>query len=290
MTYELFIGDRTFSSWSMRGWLMLECFGLPFKSELIGLYAGTYRDELAALAPARTVPAMRCPHGGILTDSLAMAETLAEAHPDIAFYPADPKARALARSMTCEMHSGYSALRDACPQMLAHSWGGYVPNKSVVSDLERIEELWSLARSSYGQDGPWLFGSYTLADAFFAPVAGRIATYGLPVGKVAQDYVAAHLAHLPFRQWRAMGLTQSYDPMPYREDLPERPWPGPAPLAARVTASGTAENDTCPYSGDPVTHLADIAGRNFGFCNAFCRDKTVADPAAWPKFMALLRH
>ncbi len=288
MTYELFIGDRTFSSWSMRGWLLLECFGLPFKSTLVGLYSGTYREDLAPLAPARTVPAMRTPQGGILTDSLAMAETLAEAHPDLPFYPRDPVARALARSITCEMHSGFSALRGDCPQMLAHGWDGFAPSDAVLADVARLETLWTMARENHGAGGPWLFGEYSIADVFYAPAAGRIATYGLPVGPVAQAYVAAHLADPAFRRWRAMGLTKSYDPMPYRLDLPMTDWPGPPPLPARPVDSGSPENDVCPYSGKAITHLAQIDGRIFGFCNAFCRDKTVADAAAWLKFMSLM--
>ncbi|MEY1554573.1 glutathione S-transferase [Yoonia sp. R2331] len=290
MTYELFIGDRTFSSWSMRGWLMLECFDLPYKTTLVGLYSGTYREDLAALAPARTVPAMRTPQGGILTDSLAMAETLAEENPDLALYPKDPAARALARSMASEMHSGFSALRGACPQMLAHGWNGFAVSDDVKADLDRIMTLWQRAKDLYGADGPWLFGDYTLVDAFYAPVAGRIATYGLPVDGSTQSYVAAHLDDPAFRRWRAMGLTETYDPMPYRHALPEIPWPGPTPLTAEPVTDGTPENDRCPYSGEDVTHLAQIEGRIFGFCNAFCRDKTVADAAAWPKFMALLER
>ena len=288
MTYELFIGDRTFSSWSMRGWLMLEKSGLPFKTTHVGLYAGTYREDLAALAPARTVPAMRTSEGGILTDSLAMGETLAEAHPDLPFYPTSPKARALARSITCEMHSGFSALRGDCPQMLAHAWDGYAPSDDVRDDVTRIEYLWGLARDAADTDGPWLFGSYSLADAFYAPVAGRMATYGLAQSDLAKAYVATTLSDPAFRRWRAMGLTRTYDPMPYRKDLPLLDWPGPEPLTARPVENGTPENDLCPYSELPVTHLAEISGRVFGFCNAFCRDKTVADAAAWPKFMAIL--
>ncbi|SEP75862.1 glutathione S-transferase [Loktanella sp. DSM 29012] len=288
MTYDLFIGDRTFSSWSLRGWLMLEAFDLPYRSHVVGLYSGTMAADLADLAPARTVPVLRTPRGHVLTDSIAMAETLAEAHPQAGLYPADPGARALARSLVAEMHSGFAALRGDCPMMLAHGWQGFTPGPDVLADLARLETLWALARARHEAGGPWLFGTYSLADVFYAPAALRIATYDLPVSDAAQAYVAAHLNDPLIRQWRAMGLTQSYDPMPYAMDLPKRPWPGPAPLHARAVDQGTAENRTCPYSGDPVTHLMTMDGRTFGFCNAFCRDKTVADPAAWPKFMALV--
>jgi glutathione S-transferase len=97
----------------------------------------------------------------------------------------------------------------------------------------------------------------------------------------------AHLNHPSFRRWRAMGMVDGADQEFYRRDYPRRDWPGPRPLPARAVDGTDAENTACPYSGKPVTHVLDLNGRRFGFCNAFCRDKTVADPEAWPKFMAL---
>lgn len=287
MTYELFIGDRTFSSWSMRGWLMLEAFGLPYRTQMIGLYSGTMPQDMAPLAPARTVPAMRMPDGGILSDSLAMAETLVEAHPDIPFYPSEGRARALARSLVCEMHSGFTTLRGQCPQILSHRVAGFAVDAALQRDLDRIMLLWDHADRLRVDDGPWLFGAYTLADVFFAPVAGRMATYGLPINDAAQRYVQTTLADPAFRRWRAMGLTKHYDPAPYPMDLEQLAWPGPTPLPARAIAQGSPVNETCPYSGDLVTDLAEIAGQIYGFCNPFCRDKTVNDPEAWPAFMEL---
>lgn len=228
MTYDLYIGDRTFSSWSLRGWLMLEKFGLPYRTHLVGLYAKTLDVDLAGLAPARTVPVMRTPEGHVLTDSLAMAETLVERHTDIALYPRDPAARALARSITAEMHSGFSALRTDCPQMIRHVWKGFRPSDSVLADLARIEELWALARERHGDTGPWLFGDYSLADVFYAPVAMRITTYGLPVGEATQAYVDEHLADPAFQTWRQEALSDHYDPFPYSYDLEQAPWPAPS--------------------------------------------------------------
>lgn len=226
MTYELYIGDRTFSSWSLRGWLMFEKFGLDFNTKTVGLYSGTMQADLADLAPARTVPAMRTPAGHVLTDSLAMAETLVENHPDVDLYPRDPGARALARSITAEMHSGFGALRDACPMQLAFCWDGFQVSDRVNADITRIEYLWSLARGRHGADGPWLFGKYTLADVFYAPVAMRIVGYGLPVSDAASAYVQAHLRDPAFLAWRELAMKDSYAPWPYPQDLPRKPWPG----------------------------------------------------------------
>ncbi|MFN3663661.1 glutathione S-transferase [Yoonia sp.] len=225
MTYEVYIGDRTFSSWSLRGWLMLEKFGLPYQTRFVGLYSGTMAADLAHIAPARTVPAMTTPQGFVLTDSLAMAETLVENHPNVALYPRDPAARALARSICAEMHSGFSALRTECPNMIAYAWDGFVPSEAVLADLARIDDLWALARARHGTDSPWLFGDYSLADVFYAPVALRITTYGLPVSPAAQAYVDAHLRDPAFLNWRRLALEETYDPWPYPLDLPRKPWP-----------------------------------------------------------------
>ncbi|WP_095589512.1 glutathione S-transferase [Actibacterium ureilyticum] len=228
MTYDLFIGDKTFSSWSLRGWLMFEKFGLPVNTTLVGLYAGTMAQDLAALAPARFVPVMRTPDGIVVGDTLAMAETLAERHPDAGLWPADPAARALARWLVAEMHSGFGALRGECPMQLLHQYVDFPVSDAVQADLDRLQSLWALARDRHGAGGPWLFGDYSLADVFFAPVAARIAGYGLPVSEAAQVYVAAHLADPAFCAWRADGLTKSYDPVPYAMDLATTDWPGPS--------------------------------------------------------------
>lgn len=226
MTYQIYIGDRTFSSWSLRGWLLLEKFGLPYQAHMVGLYSGTMAADLATLAPARTVPVMQTPQGHVVTDSLAMAETLVENHPDLNLYPRDPAARALARSITAEMHSSFSALRGACPMMLAFAWEGFTPPDAVLSDLARIETLWSLARSRHGQDGPWLFGDYSIADVFYAPVAMRITAYDLPVSKAARAYVDAHLRDPAIIGWRAAAQSEQHDPWPYPMALARKPWPG----------------------------------------------------------------
>ena len=208
--YDLIIGDRLYSSWSLRGWLMLVKFGLPVRVRMAGLYDGTLAEDLADLAPARLVPVLRTPDGIVVGETMAMAETLAERHPQAGLYPADPQARALCRWMVAEMHAGFSALRGACPMNLGHGWAGFDPAPAVRDDLARLEALWALARARHGADGPWLFGAYTLADAFFAPVATRIASYGLPVGSAAREYVDLHLADAPTCRagWRAMGLGQ----------------------------------------------------------------------------------
>lgn len=287
MTYDLYIGDRAFSSWSLRGWLMLERFAIPHRTHLVGLYSGTMAQDLASLAPARLVPVMRMPEGTVVGDTIAMAETLAERHPDAGLWPADPADRATARWLVAEMHSGFTSLRTECPMQLLGQVLGFVASEGVLDDLARIETLWSATLEKSG--GPWLFGDYSLADVFYAPVAARIAGFGLQVSDTAQKYVDTHLADAAFRRWRALGMTKSYDPVPYIEGQPISDWPGPTPRAAQ-RADGPSVNLTCPYSGDPVTDFLRMDGKVWGFCNPTCRDKTINDPEVWTAFMEMVNE
>jgi glutathione S-transferase len=229
---------------------------------------------------------MRTPDGVVVPETIAIAEELASRHPDAGIWPADLKARAIARVLAAEMHAGFAALRNHCPMNLRVSYTDCAPPDAVLADLARLETIWAWAKEQTGST-TWLCGAYSAADAFFAPVAARIAGYNLPVSPAAMAYVNAHLAHNSFRRWRAMGMIDGADQDFYRRDYPTRAWPGPALLPARAVEGTQSENTACPYSGKPVTHVMELNGRRFGFCNAFCRDKTVADPEAWPKFMAL---
>ena len=285
--YDLVIGDRAYSSWSLRGWLLFDAFGLPVNLHRARLYTDELPNLLKSFAPAKTAPTMRTPDGVVVPETIAIAEELASRHPQAGHWPTDPKPRAIARVLAAEMHAGFAALRGHCPMNLRVSYDTCHPPQAVLDDLTRLETLWDWARSETGSQ-VWLAGDYSAADAFYAPVATRIATYNLPVSDRAMAYVQAHLAHPSFRGWRAMGLVDGADQEFYRRDYPTRAWPGPVPLPARAVEGTQSENAACPYSGKPVSHVLELDGRRFGFCNAFCRDKTVADPQAWPKFMALV--
>ncbi|THD84887.1 glutathione S-transferase [Aliigemmobacter aestuarii] len=289
MTYDLVIGDRAYSSWSLRGWLLFYAFGIPVRLHRARLYTNELPNLLKSFHPARTAPTMRTPAGTVVPESLAIAEELASRHPEAGIWPADPEARAVARALAAEMHAGFTALRSHCPMNLRVSYTDCAPPQAVLDDLARLQVIWDWARAATGATGPWLCGAYSAVDVFFAPVATRIATYNLPVDGPARAYVAAHLAHPSFRRWRAMGMVDGPDQAFYRRDYPIRPWPGPVPLPARAVDGTASEDAACPYSSDPVTHVLELDGRRFGFCNAFCRDKTMADPEAWPAFMALYR-
>ena len=286
--YDLVLGDRAYSSWSLRGWLFFDAFGLPVKTHFARLYSDDLPNLLKSYFPGKTAPTMRTPDGTVVPETIAIAEELASRHPDAGLWPTDPKARATARMLAAEMHAGFTALRSHCPMNLRVSYTDCSPPDAVLADLARLELIWDFARDQTGSQ-TWLCGAYCAADAFYAPVASRIATYNLPVSARAMDYVQAHLAHPSFRRWRAMSLIDGADQDFYRRDYRRRPWPGPLPLSARAVDGTQAENTTCPYSAKPVTHVLEVEGRRLGFCNAFCRAKTIADPEAWPAFMALLR-
>ena len=288
MTYDLVIGDRAYSSWSLRGWLLFDAFNIPVKLHTARLYTDELANVLKGFYPAKTAPTMRTPDGVVVPETIAIAEELASRHPQAGLWPSDAKYRAIARVLAAEMHAGFAALRNHCPMNLRVSYTDCAPPAEVMADLKRLETIWAWAQSETGSS-TWLCGAYSAADAFFAPVAARIASYNLPLTPQAMAYVDAHLAHPSFRRWRAMGMIDGADQDFYRRPYPRRPWPGPVPLAARPVDGIASENAACPYSGKPVTHVLEIANRRIGFCNAFCRDKTVADPEAWPKFLAIYR-
>ncbi len=225
MTYDLFIGDQLFSSWSMRGQLMLEQFGLPFNRNMVGLYTRTMAQDLAPLAPARLVPVLRLPDGTVVGESIAMAETLAERHPEAGLWPTAPGLRATARWLCSEMATGFSALRTDCPMQLHSVYKGFQPSDAVRADLERIETLWTHARGTSGALDGWLFGARSLADVFYTLVAARIVGYDLPVSSAARSYCDMLLGDPAVLNWRADALKISYDPMPYDMGLKQTPWP-----------------------------------------------------------------
>ncbi|GAA3863398.1 glutathione S-transferase [Celeribacter arenosi] len=225
MTYDLYIGDQTFSSWSLRGWLLFHKFDVPVRTHLVGLFNGKMAQEMEPLAPARLVPTMRTPAGEVVGESIAMLETLAEENPDAGHWPRDAAARIYARWLVAEMHSGFGALRSACPMQLLHVYDGFEVSDAVKGDLARIEELFARAFERFGGSGPWLFGDYSAADAFYAPVAARIVGYDLPVSDRLAAFAMAHLEDEAFRTWRREGAKKSYDPVPYAMDIATKPWP-----------------------------------------------------------------
>ena len=204
--YRILTGDKAYSSWSLRGWLLLAAFDLPFEDILVRMYDPAFEAMQAANAPARTVPQLEWDEDGQtrrVWDTLAIAETLAERHPQAGIWPADAHHRATARCLAAEMHSGFPALRGACPMNIHRP---PAPMKTVAegvtADVARIGQLWSWALKETG--GPWLGGSrFSAADAFYAPVALRLHEYALSAPGTG-EYVENILKHHAVVRWIQM--------------------------------------------------------------------------------------
>jgi glutathione S-transferase len=206
---ELVIGDKNLSSWSMRPWLVLKRAGAPFTETVVRLNREETNAEIRKHSPAGMVPVLK---DGDLTvwDSLAIAVYVAEKNPQAPLWPADPAARAVARAATCEMHSGFGSLRGECPMNLSRRIKVEVSERTQT-DLRRLVELWSDLRGRFGQGGPFLVGQWSIADAFFTPVATRIRSYGLPLSDygdtgVAGEYVSTLLQTPEFLEWEREAL------------------------------------------------------------------------------------
>jgi glutathione S-transferase len=223
--YKLIIGNRTYSSWSLRGWLACKASGLPFETEVLPMdtpewVAGTSKGEL----PAGKVPTLwhTDPAGQsmVIWDSLAIIDWLADKVRQARisrghYWPQDWAARALARSICAEMHTGFVALRQGCPMNLQQNFPNFAPTPEILADVARIDTLWTEALTKFhsideAHEGPFLFGTFSAADMMYAPVVTRIATYNLPVGEVSKAYVAEMLAHPWMQEWIADAKAETY--------------------------------------------------------------------------------
>jgi glutathione S-transferase len=202
MPYVLHIGEKNYSSWSARPWILMRALGIPFSEHPVSLQADPQKVWRLAALPAGRVPVLE--EGPVkVWDSLAIVEYLAERHPGV--WPADPVSRAWARSICAEMHSGFTALRSEMSMDVRARRPQRKRSDAVRGDIARITQLWTETRRRFGAGGPLLFGTFTAADAFFAPVAFRFRTYGVDPGGEAAAYAAAVLAAPAVRQWEAEG-------------------------------------------------------------------------------------
>ncbi len=174
--YELVIGDKNYSSWSLRPWLAMRRLEIPFREINIELRGSGTRARILEHSPSGMVPALKA-GGRVIWDSLAILETLADRHPDKAFWPQSASARALARSVAAEMHAGFANLRTDMPMDLLTIGPADTVSQEVRWDIERILTVWAQCRSEFGDAGPFLFGAFSIADAMYAPVASRFRTY-----------------------------------------------------------------------------------------------------------------
>ncbi|MHC8406154.1 glutathione S-transferase [Pseudomonas sp. TMB3-21] len=207
MSLHLIIGDKLYSSWSLRGALALDLAGAAYTEELIKLNQPDTREQLLKHSPTAKVPLLKTAHGTI-ADSLAIAEYLAEQFPDAQLWPADVAARAQARSACAQMHSGFFAMRSNMPFDLSHDAPLSPVPTEVQTDIDRMLALWAECRAAASESGPFLFGRPTLADAFFAPIAVRLRTYQVTVSDEGEAYINTIYQWPAFKAWQQAGLQE----------------------------------------------------------------------------------
>jgi glutathione S-transferase len=198
--FTIYIGNKNYSSWSLRGWLMLKQTGVAFTEEMIPLDQAATQPSILRRSPSGKVPALR--HGELVVwESLAIGEYHAERFPAARLWPEAPAARAIARAASAEMHAGFAALRSHLPMNMRASVPDRGLTPAVEADIERIAALWRDCRQRFGAGGPFLFGSFTIADAMFAPVVSRFLTYKVALEVEAQRYCDAVWALPALREW-----------------------------------------------------------------------------------------
>ncbi len=210
--YRLVLGNKNYSSWSLRPWLLMRMFAIPFDEINVDIYSPGARARILEHSPSGKVPALKV---GDLTlwDTLAITEYLAECHGDLDIWPKTREARAMARAVSAEMHSGFDALRSEMPMDLVSSKPVEEVSQGVARDVARIIDVWRMCRETYGKSGPFLFGEFSTADAMFAPVTTRFRTYGVDLAAhgddgTAQAYCETILSLPAIEEWTQEGREQ----------------------------------------------------------------------------------
>jgi glutathione S-transferase len=206
MQPKLYIGNRNYSSWSLRAWFLLAEAGIDFDEERLPLDTAEFEARIGAISPSRRVPVLVLGTETVW-DSLAIAETVAERWPEKALWPAEPDRRAHARSISAEMHAGFAALRSEMP-MNCRAMGRKVPlSRELKADIDRILAIWSDCSEHYG--GGWLFRTFSVADAMYAPVVLRFRTYGVDLPQAASGYADRVLRSRATQQWLAAAESET---------------------------------------------------------------------------------
>lgn len=200
MSLRLVIGNRNYSSWSFRPWFAMKVAGIPFEETVISLYVPGSREKVLAASPSGKVPALI--DGDVhVWDSLAIMEYLNEKFPDRKLWPQDAAARAHARSVSAEMHSGFAGLRTDLTMNFRRKPGPVRRTEAALADIERIQQSWSDCRARYAKSGAFLFGAFSIADAMYAPVVSRFVTYEVKVSAPVRAYMDAITALPAWREW-----------------------------------------------------------------------------------------
>ena len=206
---HLVSGNRNYSSWSLRPWILMRQLDIPFTDEVVWLYRDDSGPAKLEHSPAGRVPVLK--HGEVTVwDSLAIIEYVAELFPQAGAWPGERVARARARSLCCEMHAGFQGVRNEIPMNLRARKRTPSLSPETSNELARLQKIWTDTRSEFGQGGEFLFGAFSAADAFFLPVATRLQTYGIPSEGMASSYRDALLELATFQEWRQKALAEEH--------------------------------------------------------------------------------
>ena len=198
----LVVGNKAYSSWSLRPWLLMRQAGIAFDEIRVSLYQEGAKQKILQYSASGRVPVLR--HGNLtIWDSLAICEYLAEQYPEKQLWPAETAARAHARSISAEMHAGFTNLRSQMPMNVRREIPGRARTPEVAGEIARIEAIWNDCRSRHGKRGPFLFGAFSIADAMYAPVVSRLRTYGVALAEEAGKYAASIHALPAMQEWIA---------------------------------------------------------------------------------------
>jgi len=203
----LIIGNKNYSSWSLRPWIFMRHFKVPFDEKHIALFTDTMEPDLAKYGSDTKVPVLQDSER-IIWDSLAILEYVSEQYLDGKGWPIDINARAVARSISAEMHSSFFHLREALPMNCRKRFKNYPVSSEAQREINRVKMLWEQCRNKYGRQGKWLFGDFSIADAMYAPIALRFAGYDIALNKYERAYVDAIISHPAVQEWIDAGIAE----------------------------------------------------------------------------------
>lgn len=207
--YKLILGNKNYSSWSMRPWVAMRAAGIDFEDEVIPLDHDDTKQRILSYSAAGRVPILQ--HGNITVwESLAICEYVAERHPQAALWPSDPVTRAAARSVSHEMHAGFQALRKEMPMNCRRKPSAIEYSQDARTDIDRIQDIWRGCRKAFGASGPFLFGSFSIADAMYAPVVSRLDVYDVAVDGDSRAYMDAVIESPAFQDWLEDALRERW--------------------------------------------------------------------------------
>jgi glutathione S-transferase len=209
MSLKVILGNKNYSSWSLRPWIAMRHAGIVFDEEVIPLYEPGSREKVLKYSPTGKVPVL-VDGDTVIWESLAILDHLAEKFPKAQLWPSDPKARAHARAVSAEMHAGFAPLRRHCPMNMRRVQKKRELTAEVAADVRRIEQIWTECRERFGTGGPFLYGTFSNADAMYAPVVSRFFSYAIGVGAAAESYMASVMALPAFREWRDAGVAEPW--------------------------------------------------------------------------------